>query len=239
MELLELRKVSKRFGDLVALNEVSLELATGEVFGLAGPNGSGKTTLFNVITGIYECEGEIRFEKHPISKLRPHQICRRGVARTFQNPMVFSSVSTYANIEVGAYFGRRNRDREREKIFEILDFVGLRGKEDVPAGSLALYDRKLTMLGAALATEPRMLLMDEPLAGLSPAEIDQSLKLIRKIHERLGMTIIIIEHHMRELVGVCQRMMVLNYGNTICIGTPAEVTGNPKVIEVYLGKGHA
>lgn len=239
MALLELENVTKCFGELQALSKVTFELHKGELFGLAGPNGSGKTTLFNVITGVYRGTGEIRLEGENIHGLRPHQICHRGIARTFQTPTVFSTLTIYQNAQVGAHFGRNGKDTEEEVIGKSLSLVGLGEKRDVLAGALPLFERKMTMLAAALATVPRILLLDEPLGGLSPIEIEQSLTLIRRINEKLGITVVVIEHLMKELVGLCERMMILHYGEQICIGPPNEVISDGKVIEVYLGREHA
>jgi branched-chain amino acid transport system ATP-binding protein len=236
MALLELEKVSKRFGELKALNEVTFDLESGEMFGLAGPNGSGKTTLFNVITGMLKGTGDIRLDGSNIHGLRPYQICHKNIARTFQTPTVFSTLTIRQNIEVGAHFGRDGKDGEDEALNEALNLVGLSDKIDVLAGSLPLFERKMTMLASALATEPRILLLDEPLGGLSPMEVEESLKLIREIHQRLDLTIIVIEHLMKELVGLCERMMILHYGEQIKIGPPEEVINDKTVIEVYLGK---
>ena len=239
MAILELRKVNKYFGELHALSDISFELREGELFGLAGPNGSGKTTLFNVITGIIHGSGEIILEGKSVNGLRPHRICNLGIARTFQTPTVFSTLTISQNVEVGAHFSGRNGHDEKGIIDKVIDFVGLRGKENVLAGALPLFERKMTMLAAALATEPRILLLDEPLGGLSPTEIDKSLTLIRKINKDLGITLIVIEHLMRGLVGICERLMILHYGEQICIGPPLDVVKDCKVIEVYLGKAHA
>ena len=239
MAILELRKVNKYFGELHALSDISFELRQGELFGLAGPNGSGKTTLFNVITGIIHGSGDIILEGKNVNGLRPHRICNLGIARTFQTPTVFSTLTISQNLEVGAHFSGRNGHDEKGIIDKVIDFVGLRGKENVVAGALPLFERKMTMLAAALATEPRILLLDEPLGGLSPTEIDKSLILIRKINKDLGVTMIVIEHLMRELVGLCERLMILHYGEQICIGPPHDVVKDCKVIEVYLGKAHA
>ena len=239
MAFFEIKEISKSFGELQALSNVSFELEKGEVFGLAGPNGSGKTTLFNVITGIERSSGEITLDGKNISGLRPHEICHKGIVRTFQTPMIFSTLTIFENLEVGVHFGSRERHNERDRVYETINFVGLKGKEEVLAGALPLFDRKLTMLASVLATKPKILLLDEPLAGLSPTEIKKFLSLFRRMNEELDLTIIIIEHLMRELVGICKRLMIIHYGILICIGTPEEVTKNSEVIEVYLGKGHA
>lgn len=239
MVILELNNVSMNFGELHALSNVSFELKEGELFGLAGPNGSGKTTLFNVITGVYRGTGQIRLDGENIHGLRPHRICYKGIARTFQTPAVFSTLTIYKNLLVGAHFGRRRRDNEEQAVHNALEIVGLAEKENVLAGSLPLFERKMTMLAAALTTEPRILLLDEPLSGLSPTEIKRSLMTIRRINSDLGITVIVIEHLMRELVGLVERMIILHYGEQVCIGPPDEVIHDKKVIEVYLGGGHA
>ena len=239
MSVLELNRVSKNFGELRALNDISFDLREGEAFGLAGPNGSGKTTLFNVITGVYRGTGEIRLDGEKIHGLRPHQVCHKGIARTFQTPTVFSTLTIFQNVLVGAHFGGRRKDGQGDAIRSALGLVGLDGKEGVLAGSLPLFERKMTMLAAALATKPRILLLDEPLGGLSPTEIEKSLIVIRRVNSELGMTIIVIEHLMRELVGLAERMMILHYGEQVCVGPPNEVIQDKRVIEVYLGKGHA
>lgn len=239
MVILELNNVSMNFGELHALSNVSFDLKEGELFGLAGPNGSGKTTLFNVITGVYRGIGQIRLDGENIHGLRPHQICHKGIARTFQTPTIFSTLTIYNNLLVGAHFGRRERGNKAEAIREVIDFVGLNGKESVLAGSLPLFERKMTMLAAALTTQPRVLLLDEPLGGLSPTEIERSLMAIRRINSDLGITVIVIEHLMRELVGLVKRMMILHYGEQLCIGPPEEVIQDKRVIEVYLGGGRA
>jgi len=235
MKILRVNKVSKYFGELAAVKDLSFEVERGEILGIAGPNGSGKTTLFNVITGFYQGSGDIIFDNINISRLRPHQICHKGIARTFQVPTLFSTVTVYQNIRVGAHFGVLKGKNEKERIDRVIDFVGLRGRENIIAESLDLFDKRLTMLAAALATEPRLLLVDEPIAGLSPREARDSVALFQKINRELGITIIIIEHLMKVLVEVSHRLMIINNGEKICIGPPGEVTRNKEVIEVYLG----
>lgn len=235
MKILRVNKVTKCFGELAAVKDLSFEVERGEIFGMAGPNGSGKTTLFNVITGFYQGSGDIIFDNVNISRLRPHQICHKGIARTFQVPTLFSTVTVYQNIRVGAHFGVLKGKNEKERIDRVIDFVGLRGRENIIAESLDLFDKRLTMLAAALATEPRLLLVDEPIAGLSPREARDAVALFQKINRELGITVIIIEHLMKVLVEVSHRLMVLNNGEKICIGPPREVTRNKEVIEVYLG----
>ena len=235
MEILQLNKVTKRFGELAAVKDLSFEVERGEIFGMAGPNGAGKTTLFNLISGVYSGSGDIIFEGKNLHGLRPFQICHKGVARTFQVPTLFSTVTVYQNIRVGAHFGVLEGKNEKERIDRVIDFVGLRGRENAIANSVDLFDKKLTMLAAALATEPRLLLVDEPIAGLSPREIRDSVALFQKINRELGITVIIIEHLMKVLVEVSHRLMIINNGEKVCIGPPQEVTRNREVIEVYLG----
>ncbi len=233
--ILKVKGVTKRFGELAAVNDLSFEVEKGEIFGIAGPNGAGKTTLFNLISGIYPYSGEITFEGEDIHGLRPFQVCHRGVARTFQIPILFPTITVYDNVRVGAHFGVLKGKNEKERINKVIDFVGLRGKENIVAEHVDLFDKRLTMLAAALATEPRLLLVDEPIAGLSPREVRDSVALFQKINKELGITIIIIEHLMKVLVEVSHRLMIINNGEKICIGTPEEVTRNKEVIEVYLG----
>lgn len=227
-----------KFGELHALSDVTFEVQKGEVFGLAGPNGSGKTTLFNVITGLVLGHGEVILDSEKISGLKPHQICHKGIARTFQIPAVFSTLTVKENVSVGAYFGAQLR-HEREKVEEIIDFIGLKGKLDVLAANLPLMERKQTMLAIALATKPKILLLDEPLGGLSPTEIEFCLQLFGKVNKELNVTMIIIEHLMRELMGVCDRLMILHYGKQIFLGPPTKVLEDSQVKQVYLGERHA
>lgn len=238
--ILEIRNVSKRFGELQALHDVSFEVQDGELFGLAGPNGSGKSTLFNIITGVFPCEGDILFEGVNINGLPTHRICYQGIGRTFQIPQVFTSLSIYDNVRVGARFGKRvHHSAESKFVRDMIHFVDLDEKRDHTVGALRLYDIKLTMLAAILATRPKLLLIDEPLAGLTPREIHCSVDLIKKINSELHITVIIIEHLMNELVGLCRRLMILNYGINIAIGQSQKIIQDPKVIEVYLGREYA
>ena len=230
--------IRDRFGELTAVKNLSFEVREGEVFGIAGPNGAGKTTLFNLISGTYNGSGEIIFARQNIHGLRPHQVCRQGIARSFQIPSVFSTMTVYDNVKVGAYFG--NGEQEKRKIIrDILHFVGLTGKENLVANKLCLFDKKLTMLAAALATKPRVLLLDEPIGGLSPTEIRQSVSLFKRINTELKITLIVIEHLMRVLVEISHRLMILHNGERISIAPPDEVVKDKKVIEVYLGEDYA
>ncbi len=239
MALLQVKNVTKSFGELVAVNSLDFEVDQGEVFGIAGPNGSGKTTLFNLITGYYPYSGEILFGEKKISGEAPYTICHRGIARTFQIPQVFVTLPVFQNIRVGAHFGGDGIKDENAWIRHILDFVGLKGKETIPAANLKLLDKKRTMLGAALATKPKILLLDEPIAGLSPDEIRESVTLFKKINEELNVTILIIEHFMKVLVELSNRLMILENGVKICTGPPLEVAKDKRVVECYLGAAYA
>lgn len=235
MIILRCEKVTKCFGELVAVKDLSLEVEKGEIFGIAGPNGAGKSTLFNVIAGYYHGSGDIMFDGERIMGLRPHQICHKGIARTFQIPQLFTTLTTVENVKVGAHFGVRGRHNESESINEAINLVGLRGKENVIAADLNLFDKKLTMLAAAVATRPKLLLLDEPIGGLSPIEVNQFTALVQRINQELGLTIIVIEHLMKVLTEIAQRLMILDGGAKICIGPPQEVTQDKRVIEIYLG----
>ena len=235
MSILQLNKVTQRFGELAAVNNLSFEVEEGEIFGIAGPNGAGTSTLFNVITGFYRGSGDIIFDGSNIRGLKPHQICHKGIARTFQIPELFLTLPIVENVKVGAHFGVQGAHDERECIKEVIDFVGLQGKENVIAANLNLFDKKTTLLAAALATKPKLLLLDEPIGGLSPVEVTESVALMKKINKELGLTIIVIEHLMKVLTEVSQRLMILHSGEKICIGPPKEVIKDKQVIEIYLG----
>lgn len=230
--ILETRGLSKNFGNLAALANVSFQVEEGEIFGIAGPNGAGKTTLFNTIAGVYPpSSGQVFFEGHETTGLSPHQICHTGIARTFQIPTAFHSMSVYDNIRVGATFGGGRGDR----ISEIIEFLNLDGKAHALARDLDLYTTKLVMLGAALATDCRLLMLDEPMAGLSIVEIEDFLTLVRKINQERKSTIVIIEHLLDILIGISMRMMILHDGQVLYIGAPEKVTQDSRVVEVYLG----
>lgn len=233
--ILRVNNLSKAFGAMKAVNNLSFEVSKGEVFGIAGPNGSGKTTVFNVITGFLPGIGEILFEEANITNLKPHQICHRGIVRTLQIPHVFSTLDVFNNVRFGAHFGNSGSRKETEIIHDTLNFVGLKGKETAVAKNVDLLHKKLIMIAAALATQPKLLLLDEPIGGLGPAEIGPLMDLIRRINLELGVTIIIIEHLMKVLKELSHRLMILHYGEEIRTGLPAEVMEDEKVKEVYLG----
>ena len=238
MNILEVNGVTQRFGELRAVDDLSFTVEKGEMFGIAGPNGAGKSTLFNMITGFYHYTGEVIFDKVNISKLRPHQICHKGIARTFQIPQLFLTLPLSENLKVGAHFGARTHGAENEEqdIKKIATLLGLSEKEDTLASHLSLYDKKLTMLGIALATKPKLLLVDEPIGGLSPMETKQFIALIQKINKELGLTIVIIEHLMKALTKLSERLMIIESGKKIALGPPQEVVKDERVIEIYLGR---
>lgn len=239
MPLLEGVGVTKFFGGLTAVYNVNFHLEKGEILGLIGPNGAGKTTLFNLITGALPLDkGRIRFKEKDITNLRPFRICRYGIARTFQSAKVFGSLSVYENILLGIWYGWEKKgfslDTKKEAL-ELIDFVGLTDLKDARAGDLTLINQRRVELARALATKPELLLLDELMAGLNPKEVSEAIELVRKIRER-GVTVFIIEHVMKAIMSICDRIMVLHHGEKIAEGTPEEISKNEKVIEVYLGE---
>lgn len=233
--ILTVSDVGKRFGEIVALKGINLAVESGDIHGIAGPNGAGKTTLFNVIAGSLRGTGQIMFNGASVMGLKPHQICHRGIARTFQIPMLFASMTVEENIAVGAHFGGRDGQAEKDIVAECLDFVGLAGKGDTPARCVDLLDKKLTMLAAALATKPSLLLLDEPMGGLAPNETSRFGELIVRLNEECGMTIVIIEHLIRKLVELSNKLLILDHGQQIALGPPRAVVSDPRVIDLYLG----
>ena len=252
MPVLELSKVTKRFGGLTAVSEFDLRLEEGELVGLIGPNGAGKTTVFNLITGMYApTSGTIRFLGDDIHGKKPHQIARRGIARTFQNLRLFRNLTALENVAVARQMEcrysfveaalrtgrfRAEEKRVREESLELLHLVGLGGKAYEKARNLPYgYQRKLE-IARALALRPKVLLLDEPAAGMNPEESLSLMEFIQDIQERFGVTIFLIEHHMEVVMGICSRILVLNFGCTIAEGTPEEIQANPEVIKAYLGE---
>lgn len=237
--MLKCKQLSHRFGKLLAVNNLSFRVKKEEIFGIAGPNGAGKTTLFNLITGFYQGSGEIVFEGENIHGCKPYEICHKGIARTFQIPEVFLTLPVIENVRVGAHFGNSGIRNEKKNIKEAIHFVGLDGKENVIGTNLKLLDKKLVMIAAALATKPKLLLLDEPIAGLSTHETRQCVDMFKQINKDLGLTIIIIEHFMKVLTELSDRLLILQNGGEICVDSPLAVTNNKKVIECYLGEDHA
>lgn len=236
--LLQLERVAKSFKGLMALNFVSMEILEGEILGLIGPNGAGKTTLFNLIAGVYPpSQGQILFEGKDITKTAAHQRCWLGIARTFQLVRPFPHLSVSENVAVGRVYGHdsvRNKAQAESEAEQILEKVGLSGRSSIKARSLTLVDRKRLELARALATKPKLLLLDELLAGLNPSEVLASMKLIGEIRDT-GITIIMVEHLIKAVFGVADRIVVLNAGDKIAEGTPKMIAENQAVIDAYLG----
>ncbi len=228
--------MSRSFGGLKAVSQVSFELEKGEILGIIGPNGAGKTTLFNLITGFLKPDsGEVWFNGENIIGLKPHQICQRGMVRTFQLVKPFVELTVLENVEVAALNRTKTIREAREKAIRTIELVGLKEKMHMPSSGLTHGHRKRLELARTLATEPTLLLLDEVMAGLTPTEVDELIRLLKEVNHR-GVTILLIEHVMRGLMALSKRVVVLNYGQKIAEGKPSEVVKDRQVIEAYLGE---
>ncbi|MEW6663918.1 MAG: ABC transporter ATP-binding protein [Thermodesulfobacteriota bacterium] len=239
MAFFDVHDVSKSFGGLMVIQRLSFSLQEGEILGVIGPNGSGKTTLFNLVTGFLRTDrGRIAFQGNEIANLRPSSVCKLGITRTFQLVKPFAGLTVLQNVIAGRAYGRepaKDLKRAREESVELLDLTGLSRKQDAPASQLSVIDRKRLEIARALATRPKLLLLDEVFAGLNPAETEESLLLIQKI-KGLGTTLMIVEHVIRVILGVSDRVIVLSSGYKIFDGDPGEAVNDRKVIEAYLGE---
>lgn len=233
--MLKADHLTKKFGELVAVNDLSFEVESGSIFGIAGPNGAGKSTVYNLITGFYPFEGRIEFNGRQITGIPPYKIAKAGIARTFQIPQTFPSLTVQKAVSVGSRFGARG-GLDKAHVEEVLGFVDLTDERKTRTGLLNLVGKKKLMIGAALATKPKLLMLDEPMGGCNATEIRALMDLIVRINQDLGITIIIIEHFMKVLTELTETLLIIEAGAEICCGRPEDVTNDPRVIECYLGE---
>ncbi|MGQ3001131.1 MAG: ABC transporter ATP-binding protein [Hydrogenophaga sp.] len=236
--LLQVQGLSKRFGGLKAVNEVSFDLRQGEILGLLGPNGAGKTTAFNLIAGFHRADqGRILFEGRDVLGMAPSDICRAGIARTFQLSRPFGGLSAVENVMVGAFARLESTAKARALAMELLDFLNLGDRCNADANDLTAFDKRKIELGRALATQPRLLLMDEVVAGATPSEAAEMVALVRKVRDR-GITVLIVEHVMKVIMGLSDRVIVMDQGCLIANGEPQKVVKDPRVLTAYFGEGY-
>ncbi len=252
MSILSLNNVTKKFGGLTAVDNVSFHIEKGEIFGLIGPNGAGKTTIFNLITAIYSItEGEIYYNDKKLQNIKPYKIANMGITRTFQNIRLFKKLTAYENVITACHKSAdynlissiirigKFKHQERglnQKTDELLKLMGLWNYKDIVASNLPYGLQRKLEIARSLALDPKLLLLDEPAAGMNPEETIQLMELIKEIRDKFDLTVLIIEHHMDLIMGVCDRIFVLNFGIPLALGTPKEIQGNKNVIEAYLGK---
>lgn len=235
----EIQGIKKSFGGLVANNNINLKIGRGEVVGLIGPNGAGKSTLFNIITGfVIPDSGTIIFKDNNITKYNPYYVCNEGIACTFQHSKTFSELELFESIMVGSYcrFGLKNRAGKHTR--SIIKFFGLEGKENLRTEKLNMFDRKKAELAATLATNPEIMLLDELFAGCNPAEVEKLTKLLLKINDEFGIALFIVEHILKVIMSMCQRVVVIDHGMVIAVGSPEEIIKSKKVITAYLGEDY-
>jgi len=238
MGLLELKNVVRRFGGLVAVNDISMSVEKGEIYGLIGPNGSGKTTMFNCVNNFYPANsGEIIFKGTHIEKMSTHEICQLGIARTFQVVKPLKRLTVLENVMSGAFLRTGKVKEAREIAMEAVEFCGLADNKDTQTKGLPIAGKKRTEVARALATQPELILLDETAAGLNPKAVEDMMEIVRKIRDR-GITCFVVEHVMKFIMGISDRVLCINFGQEITRGTPAEVSSHPEVIKAYLGEDY-